>query len=80
MKSWVRYSVAVYMGLMLAGAMGTDRPQESGAAPFYSPGHLSPYPHEMHPHTWRKRSVEVREEVRVEPVRKWDLRTPRWPE
>ena len=80
MKSWVRYSVAVYLGLMIAGALGVDKPQESGAAPFFTEGPHSPYPHELHPHTWRRRSVEVREETQIQPARTWDLRIPRWPE
>ena len=40
MRSWVRYSVAVYVGLLLAGALVGPRPElsdASGPAPTWSP-------------------------------------------
>ena len=31
MPSWVRYSVTVYVGLLLAGSLGGTRPEASGS-------------------------------------------------
>lgn len=54
MRSWVRYSVAVYLGLMIAGSLGLDRPMAIGWSdgPPTSP---PPYPHEKFPSTWVSR-------------------------
>lgn len=65
MKSWVRYSVAVYVGLMIAGALGMQKPQVSEATSTPPIGAASPYPHEMFPSTWRRRAIELREESRI---------------
>lgn len=62
MYSWVRYSVAVYLGLMIAGALGLQPPRASQAtsvpapAVMPSPPHR-PFPHEQFPQTWRRRPL-----------------------
>jgi hypothetical protein len=57
MRSWVRYSVAVYLGLMIAGAVGMQKPQSSQANTAYPVGIDSPFPHELYPHTWHRKPV-----------------------
>ncbi len=51
MRSWVRYSVAVYLGLMVAGSVGLDRPLAIGSD-FGPPTSPPPFPHEKFPSTW----------------------------
>ena len=47
MSSWVRYSVAVYAGLMLAGVLVGPVPQPSHGS-FYIPGLVEPIDEEQH--------------------------------
>lgn len=42
MKSWVRYCVAVYVGLLLAGSLITSRQAAAGPASLVPPGHGQP--------------------------------------
>jgi len=41
MSSWVRYSVAVYLGLLLAGSVAAPLPHQSDGATYL--GHATPH-------------------------------------